>query len=228
MARTGRPSKLGSHVTIPATNDEPERTISCAERICELMEAHGMRAELCARDVGVSRKTIESWMALGANAEDKRNQGHLLYPQEQRFLDFLLNTRAAHSRWTHRHLATLASIAEGGLIIGKIVEKVDPTQLDPQGRPLVIERKVEQAKALPDAKALTWLLERQARDDDGVRIFAQRLEVTGADGGPIEVDDRQARIDALNAEADAFLAGADAAAALEGERSEDGAPAAES
>lgn len=227
MPRTGRPTKLTSTVAVPGIGDEPERAVTCADRICELIEQHGMRAELCARDVGVDRKTVESWMAQGARAAEKHAKGELLSIMETRFRDFLLNTRAAHSRWTHRHLALLDDIAAGGLVIGKVIEKVDPTRKadgskvaegEPNPRPYVIERRMESAKALPDAKALQWLLERQARDDDGQRIFAPRVEVTGADGGPVEVESREARAERLASELASFQAGAEAQRALDTDR----------
>lgn len=214
----GRPSKLTHKITIPADGDEPERVVTCAERIYELMEADGFRAELCARDVGTTRKTIESWMAQGARAEEKADKGHLLYPQEQRFLTFLLTTRAMHQRWIRKNMALHASVAKGGLVLGEVTEEVDPTDLDSAGKPKVLKRRVKSSKALPDAQRLEWQLERLATDENGKRFLSPRVEVTGADGGPVTVEDRETREARLAADLLAFQQGADAQKALDTDR----------
>lgn len=209
----GRPSKLGSRITIPAVYGpdnallEPERQTTVGERICELMAATGTRATLCAEAVNCDRKSIATWLSAGSRAEQKQSRGHLLTPPEQRYLDFLLATRASHARWIHDKLALHDQVASGGLVLGKIIEKVDPTRLDESGRPLVLERRVEQARTLPDAAALRWELERLALGEDGERIFAPRLEVTGADGGPIEVESQDERADRMAAELTAYQQG---------------------
>jgi hypothetical protein len=209
----GRPSKLASRITIPEIKDPsgtvsaPERTITCADRIYELMEARGTRAELCAREIGLERKSVESWLRHGSRAEEKRAKSLPLTPQERAYLDFLLNTRAAHQRWIHSRLEVHGQIAAGGLVIGEITETVDPTRTTEDGKPVVLERKVKQRKALPDTKAIEWELERLARDEEGDRMFSPRVEVTGADGGPIETESREDREERLASELRAYQQG---------------------
>lgn len=48
---------------------------------------------------------------------------------------------------------------------------------------------MKQHKALPDAAAIRWELERLARDEEGQRMFQPRVELTGADGGPVEIEE---------------------------------------
>lgn len=235
MPRTGRPLRLGSHVTSPQHGQpgepgyRPERTLTVAERIYELMGDNGTRAELCGVDAGVDRRTVVAWMTAGARAEEKRFKGHLLTPKEQHVYDFLLNTRAAHARWVHRNITVLSQLAAGGLVVGKIVEEVDPSlpEIDPlsgqpvldrdgKPRPKVIKRRIEQQRQAPSESSLRWLLERLARDEDGQRMFAQRVEVTGADGAPLAGDeDRTAREDRLAAELLAYAEGYNARQAEE-------------
>lgn len=210
MAPMGRPLKITTPITAP-TEAEPHRRITVADAICEEMEATGLRAELCCRSVGVSRKTIEAWMAEGARACEKHDKGHLLDRNERLRRDFLLNTRLAHARWIKVRLDLHHSIARGELVTGYVIEEIDPTKkevVDGKERPLVTKRTVRQSRTLPDVKALEWELERLARDEDGERILAARLEVTGAEGGPLEVStDPAARARSIAAEAEAFVRG---------------------
>lgn len=222
----GRPSKLASRITIPEIRDaagaviSAERSITAADRICELMEARGTRAELCAREIGLERKTIETWLRHGARAEDKREKHQPLSPEERAYLDFLLNTRAAHQRWIHARLEMHGQIAAGGLVIGEITETVDPTRTTDDGKPVILERKVKQRKALPDTKAIEWELERLAHDEDGARMFQPRVELTGADGGPIETESREDREARLAAELRAYQQGLEDQRAREAEIAE--------
>lgn len=223
MARTGRPLKLASLVDAP-TPEQPARRLTVAAFICETMEQTGLRAELCARAAGLGRRTIEMWMADGAKAETKRNQGRSLTPNEQRLYDFLRSTRAAHAAWIAEMLEVHRSIAAGGLTMSKVIQEVDPTQQVAQADgtmgPKVLKRRSETSRTLPEAKALEWELERLARDEEGNRIFAPRVEVTGVDGGPVLTDDKDARADALARELEAFQRGAEAQREVDGEKAE--------
>lgn len=221
--RRGRPSKLASRITIPEIRDTagaiiaPERSVTAADRICELMEARGTRAELCAREIGLERLTVDTWLRKGARAEEKHGKAQTLTPEERSYLDFLMNTRAAHQRWIHARLEMHGQIAAGGLVIGEITETVDPTRTTEDGKPVVLERKVKQRKALPDTKAIEWELERLAHDENDARMFQPRVEVTGADGGPIETESREERETRLAAELRAYQQGLADQAAREAE-----------
>lgn len=216
-ARKGAPSKV-NHMTAAPTEADPHRRLRVGDYIAELMENTGRRASLCGLQAGVGRRTVDGWLKAAGEAEDKDAKGHLLTPDEVRLLEFLRQTRMAHARWASRQLDALTSIAKGGLVIGKVVEKVDPTRKAdgtpmprdaPAGTaPFVLERKVEQSRALPNEQAIRWLLERLAVDEDGQRVFAPRVEVTGADGGPVEVEDSTVRARRLLDQAEAFVQGA--------------------
>lgn len=228
----GRPTKL-HHLTAAPTADDPKRRLTVEAYICELMEATGRRAALCGNEAGVGRRTVEGWLTAGAAAELKEDSGKLLYPDEVRLLGFLRNTRAAHARWTRTHLEALSKLAAGGLTLGKVVEKVDPTRKadgtkvaagEANPRPFVLERKVEQSMALPSETALRFLLERQALDEDGTRVLAPRVEVTGADGEPLgQGESRDDRVRRLIGEAEALAAGAATQRELDAART-NGAP----
>lgn len=217
MPRPRFPTKL-HHLTAAPAPDDPDRRLTVEDYIVELMDATGRRAALCANEAGVGRRTVEGWLAAGAAAETKQDAGKLLYPDEVRLLGFLRKTRAAHARWTRRNLEALEKIAAGGLTMGEVVEKVDPTRKadgtkaaagEPNPRPFVVERKVKQSMTLPQASSLQWLLERQALDEAGQRVFAPRVEVTGADGEPLGTGEtRDDRVRRLVEEAEAMAAGA--------------------
>lgn len=215
---TGRPSKLNHRITVAGVNPEdPPRTLTCAEFIYEHMEATGRSAHSCAALIPVDRHTIQGWLSAGTEAENHKTQGWTLNRTEQEFLDFLTRTRRAHSLWIADRNRIVASLASGGLQETKEVIKVDPTRqqdgtpMQPGGVPFVLERKVETKRLLPDLAAVKLQLERLARDE-----WSPRIEVTGADGGPLDVDvsTREQRVRETMAELDeldAFLAGAAAA-----------------
>lgn len=218
-----RPSKV-HHLTAAPTTADPARRLTVEAYICELMETTGRRAALCAAEAGVSRRTVEVWLAEGAKAEIKDLHGKLLYPAEVRLLGFLRNTRAAHSRWTAENLRLHHSIAAGGLTIAEVIQEVDPTEevVRPDGTrgPKILKTRTKSTRLLPDTGALRWELERLALDDDGQRFLSPRVEVTGADGGPIEtLDVDQAAAAKLIAEFDAFAVGVEAGREREAETS---------
>lgn len=204
---TGRPCKLHHRIAAP-TDEDASRVITIAEFIPEQMAANGRSAVAQADLAGLDRVTIQAWIRKGAAAEVRKGQNKLLYPDEVRFLDFLIATRAAHSRWAATQLATHHSIANGGLSTVEVTEKVNPLVLvagaDGQERPQVIERRVKTTRLLPDVKALEWELEHLARDE-----FPRRIEVTGKDGGPVEVAETslEDRARSLMAEVDAYELG---------------------
>lgn len=223
MARPRIPTKLW-HLTVAPSDKDPERTLTVEAYICELMETTGRRAALCAAEAGVSRRTVEMWLAAGSKAETKDQQRKLLYPDERRLLGFLRNTRAAHARWTAENLRLHRQIAAGGLTIAEVIQEVDPTEevVRPDGTrgPKILKTRTKSTRLLPDKRALEWELERLALDDDGHRLFAPRVEVTGAEGGPVEtLDVDQAAAAKLIAEFDAFAVGVEAGREREAETS---------
>lgn len=221
--KMGRPTKLRQLIAAP-TDDNPTRKIRIGDYVCELMTIHGTSAVTCAEHAGVARNTIKHWLRLGADAEQRDLKGRPLTPDDVLHRDFLIATRAAHAKWIHDRTMTHAQMATGGLTVTEVVQEVDPTQQvdDPERpgrkRPLVLKSRTKTRRMLPDAKAIEWELERLALDEDGNRMFAARVEVTGADGGPVQLEDKDARAAALAAELAAFQAGAESARELEAER----------
>lgn len=217
----GRPSKIRQLVTVP-TDGEPDRRIRIGDHVCELIGTYGLRPTLMADMAGVDRATIRSWLKKGAEAEIKAEKGHLLTPDDQHHLDFLIGTRTAHAQWMADRLQTHSSIAKGGLTISEVVQEVDPTDIvqrdDGSRGPKILKTRTKTQRLLPDAASLRWELERLAIDVDGARVFAPRVEVTGEGGGPVIVDDKEERGAALARELAAFQAGADTANQIETDR----------
>jgi hypothetical protein len=73
-------------------------------------------------------------------------------------------------------LTVTSALARGGLEVVHTTEKQTP-----QGQTL--ERVERRSRTLPDAHAATWLLSHRYPAD-----FAGRVEVTGPNGGPLEVE----------------------------------------
>lgn len=215
---TGHPTKLTHRISAP-TDENPLRTVTVGEYICEMIATTGRRPGACAAAAGVSRRACDQWLVDAKSAEVRQQEGKLLYPQERLVLDFLLKVRLAQSRWVAERIETHKQIASGGLTTVEVIEKTDPTETvtndDGERVPKVLERRVKTTRLLPDARAIEWELKMLAGDE-----FAERLELTGADGGPIRTED--ARVEAaelaeLSRLADTYLEGVEDGQAREAE-----------
>ncbi len=233
----GRPLKLRSLVAVAGPDGERVRK-TVQQAICDEMEATGRSPMQCAEAVGVPRDTISQCLNDGRRLADKSLRMPAdwvpLARRDQAVLEFFRAQQAAHSRWIADKVKLHATIARGDLVVSEVVEKVDPTRRedDPtrpgQTRPRVIEQRVTRRRTLPDAKAIEWELERLAREEVldpetgrlvTIRPFAPRVEVTGAEGGPIQTEDvTDERARDLLAEIDAYEAGLSDAEKLAQER----------
>jgi len=199
----GRPTRLNQRSGLQRDDGTH---ISIADAIYQAMETTGLSATRCAETLGLPRSTVNDWLVDGRRAAQAQQRGRPLTTHEERLAAFSTETVAAHARWIKAQQELHHSIAAGGLMLSKVVERVDQTTMvrDEHGveRPKVVERRVETSRTLPDARAIEWELERLARED-----FTPRVEVTGAEGGPVRVD-TGSMAGQLAAEIDAYVAGA--------------------
>lgn len=199
---TGAPLALNKRVTIP-TADGGSQRVTVREAITRQVEATGLRPTLCAHAGQVTREQVSRWLVNASRYAERAERGHHLTHNEQTILRFAHEAAAAKERWIARQLDTHRQIAAGGLTTAEVVETVDPTHLDQQGRPVVVARRVRSQRTLPDARAIEWELARLAKDEG----FAERTELTGVDGAAIEVESREDREERLERELLAYQQG---------------------
>jgi hypothetical protein len=190
---TGAPLALNKRIVVP-TADGGSRRTTVLQAIVDHVEQTGVRPTLAAHAGNMTREQVARWLTAAARYAERAERGHHLTHNEQTILRFAHQCAAAKERWIASRLETHRQIAAGGLTLAEVVETVDPTQRDENGQPLVLHRRVRTSRTLPDPRAIEWELTRLGKEEG----FAERTEVTGAEGGPIEVEsreDREARIE---------------------------------
>lgn len=156
----------------PWTGPDAEPGETIGEHIVALVRA-GNYAETAAQACGIGTTTYYRWM----------EQGNTDAPTVYReFREAVLTARATGET---RVVVSIASAVRGGALIGEdpVVVNGQPV-LDAQGRPVMSRR-----YAKPDARLGLEFLSRVSPTR-----FARReqLAVTGADGGPVRVEDATA------------------------------------
>jgi hypothetical protein len=187
------------------------RPTKLTDAITDQVAAHlrtGHYLEATAALVGVSKQTIYTWCKAGARARDKAGR---LNATEQRAVKFLDAVETAQAEALDRDLLRHAAVARGGLEVRSVIERTDA-----QGN--LVERVTKVETLAPNARALEWRMERRHPEQFGRRGV---LEVTGKDGGPLELTTVE-RAERLAEDAALFLAGAaEQAKALPASTSED-------
>lgn len=220
----GRPPLLKAPSPVPVDPDKPDGPkLSFADAIYQSMRTSGLSAPRCAQIVGLPRQTVSLWLMEGRKASERQARGAHLTVAEERHADFFNGTGQAHAEWIRDQQELHHSVAAGGITVTETEVEVDPTEMvrDVEHgrvveRPKILKRRIRSKTTLPDARAIEWELERLARSGDperhrdGVAVddYATRVEITGADGGPIEVGSLSDEASRLAAEAEAFVAGA--------------------
>lgn len=205
MARTGRPSTINQRI-----GERPDGTpITVADQIVDHVRAVGAEVAVAAAVVGVHRDTVYDWLKIGARARARINRpgSERLTVHETRCLDFSDRYIAAEAEWHMRQLVTLERSQQPQ------TRTITTEKLDPAGN--VIERTVRTEIVPGDTDAAKWRLQRKHRD-----LYADRVEVTGADGSPLIPQAERARDLARNLEA--WKAGTEDQRALDEERQANG------
>lgn len=158
--------------------------VSIMDRVEEAMRRGAFTQDIAAR-VGWPVATVRGWLRTGAEAVASVAQGnartHELTPHQRQCAELHMRATRAEADARLMMLAIVQRQASGGH------KRTETTTRVVNGR--AVEITTRTIEAAPDARAATWMLEHRWAEDYGRR----HVEVTGADGGPIEVDLKPAR-----------------------------------
>lgn len=214
--KQGRPTTFGQPL-------HPELNIDTADAIVNAVRA-GAFIDTAAAAAGIPRGTLNTWLTVGARTATAVASGEkdpdTLTPYEQALRDFSLRINKAFAEWDIEANAQLQQLSRRH--VGKTSTVITR---DATGQ--VIEQTTRSEEVEPDWRIIAWRLERKDWGRYGPRL---RSEVTGKDGGPIEMADRTSALldvvrEARAQEAAALGSGADAVtgSVLDGLLSQDGA-----
>lgn len=163
-----RPHQRGRPVLL---DDQVEKTILDAVRA-------GTPYRYAVAAAGISERTFQRWMARGHEAQLAEDEGQPSDPDDQVFVDFYRRVEQARAQAAVRQVALVARAATGGVVIEETTRKYR----DPETGGVVEEKTVRRSP--PDWRAGAFLLERTTLE------FAknQQIALTGADGGPLQVE----------------------------------------
>lgn len=161
--------------------------------ICRFIEA-GNWFEVSCRLAGINEETGNVWLKLGRTGQQQgKNKPQPIHKQFAEAVQTAVDRREAALAMQIR------KSAQGGTkthVATKTVTKPDGTK---------VEERVESLQP-PDWRAAAWILERTAPD----RWGKQRLEVTGADGGPVKIQNQPVNLSGLtDAEIETLIAAAE-------------------
>lgn len=177
-ARPGRPSELDKVVHVVTREDGTRREITAIDRVYETFQLGGSIEDAASR-IGVSRQTLYNWQRRAVQLQKALIAGattlEKLTDEDREHLRFLDGVERGRADGKLLLLGLNDRLARGGIPITTVT-----TRVDAQGN--VVERTTKIEETVPDGAAIRWRLERSFP-----REFGRRVEVTGADGGPLEV-----------------------------------------
>lgn len=150
-----------------------------ADQVVEALAAGAFEKDAAAR-AGVDKTTLRNWIAAGARARRQVLQGdrraHDLTDHEAQCVRLLVRVEEAEASARTMLAATAARVAQGG-----IEAKETTRRMEPDGR---VTETVTVRKTLPDGRLALQILAQRWPAEWG----RNRVELTGADGGPVLVD----------------------------------------
>jgi hypothetical protein len=201
----GRPSVLRAVI-----GTRPDGSpITTHERIVDALTV-GSFFEQASAAAGVNKQTAYGWLTSGARSKRWLAQGgpNNLTPHEQDCVAFSDAVAEADARWELQVNTLLERLGRGGTTVEVVTVKQQrrerPNPDDPT-QPIVdyveLERTTRTETLAPSPQVLEWRLSRRFPTR-----YSQRMELTGAAGGPIEIS-REERSAQLAEAAEAYLAG---------------------
>lgn len=188
----GRPSDIDKIIGTRPTPEGPV-DVTVADRILASLRVGAPLYE-AADAAGVGRETVRGWIKL-AGTLTVQHAGNLdratLTAFERRCIEFSGSVEEARAAWLIDTLTIHERLARGGIPQEIITVKTDAGGVE-------LERSVRTTATLPSERALEWRMKHLRPD-----LYSDRLELTGAGGGPIELE-REERASALVALAQAF------------------------
>lgn len=199
----GRPPALTR--VVRQTRDGKDVTV--ADAIVEAIRA-GSFIESAAAANGVNKATLHDWLRTGSRVQqrllnDGARRGDFTR-KELLCAEFSDAVGRAFAEATTIEVATAAQLARGGITE---TETITRTETLPQGPPKVTTTTKQKVLA-PDGAMIRWRLSKREPDTWG----RERLELTGPDGGPVElslVEKRQRLLEGLEVLADKLASAPD-------------------
>ena len=157
--------------------------VTYMERIVEAVSLGGFLHDAAAR-IGVTVETLRDWRRQGNAARAQvlagtRRRSQLSARQRQ-YAELAANMETAEAEARLRLLGLGQQLAQGGR---QRTETTIRTIAPTGGTPQLVETTERTLVAEPDARMITWLLAHRWPADFG----ATRVELTGPDGGPVNV-----------------------------------------
>lgn len=144
----------------------------------------GLGIDTAARYAGVGERTIKDWLARGRAAMDAADLNDAPIPiEDMHYADFAREVDTSRAQAIARNITAVQTAASQGK---PVVDRFGRVQYDQEGRVI---------RENGDWRAAAWWLEHVHPDQFG---RSTRLEVTGADGGPIDVHNEHVVIGAID------------------------------
>lgn len=159
----------------PSPDGGPDVPVTVADRIVRAVRT-GAPVQVAAATVAVDRGQVYDWLRLGARALLDAEKGIPLHPYAEIYADFARRVAIAEAEAHLEDVALSQRLARGGR-----TSRITTTKKISGN---VVEETVREEELGPDPNMVRWRLERRHSDVWGRR----RLEVSGPDGGPVEVD----------------------------------------
>lgn len=164
-------------------HDTHGNPVTVADRVIAAIRA-GNYLETAASLAGVRPDTVRTWLYTGNGALRAIHNGtppHQLPRNELRYAEFALALTKAEAEAEAEDVARLQQLARGQATSSK---RVTTERRDSAGALVEQTVRTETETLAPDSAALRWRLERRHPR----RWFGrQRIELTGEDGGPVEL-----------------------------------------
>src|SRR5262245_30573678 len=170
-------------ITAAGVDRIPVRVI---DRVVETIQVNAFIHDAASR-AGIATETLRQWRRRGVEASadllEGRKRRSDLDTLTKRCVELAARMEKAEAEARVLLLGAITQLARGGMEQTRTVEKVDASTGD------VLERVEERRKLLPDTRAITWLLANRYPAD-----FVQRVEITGPEGGPVQVESARDRL----------------------------------
>lgn len=180
----GRPP-INLHAVIASVPDGAggTRDVTRLDRVREVYRVCGFDKDAAAR-CGVGVDTYRGWLRDGTRlraelAAGTKTRGRLRKADLQ-LVELAETVEQAETEGRLTMLALTEQLSRGGI---EQVEETTKELATPTGN-VVLERRRKTTRTLPDGAMIRWRLERRFPEDFGTR----RVEVTGAGGGPLQIE----------------------------------------